>query len=363
MAKQDKSKADGKTQRRGREEDRRRGPVYAALCMLLSLFGLSGLFLGYYTGGSPVGYALAGGAPILRGSLLGVVIEVLRGSIPMPHMETFSSLFEVFPLFLYVASIFLVASLVLSFFMTLGAIVSPRSARKFCLRVGKLILFSYFALFFGNFAFRALSLPQISAEFFDLPSLAACGLSALVLLFVSLAENGARGAINFLLLLLSLLPAAALLLPSAPLSRDVNDLIFRNGAFGGAARLALFLVFAVSIFNLFFSLLRLNVRRGYFLDFLRFSAQLACGILLLLRYATKYGSVLEFFAVQPLSGALLFLGPVLAAVCSLFAGALAGRAAKRKKTQRASESTRPKQKLPRRSADFEEQPDSVGALS
>ncbi len=346
------------------DEVRRRAPVYAAVSALLSLIGVFGLLIGYYTGGSPVGYALAGGAPVLRGSLLGAVLEILRGSIPMPEIAAASSLAQILPLFLYFAAIFLSASLALCFFLTIGAILLPNSSRKLCLRIGKLLLLSYSALFFGNFIFRALSYPQIEAEFFDLPSALAAGLTLLVLVLISLSENGGRGALNFLLLLLSLCPALALCLPSSPLSKDVNELIFSNGAHGGAARLTLLILCGVTLVNLLFSLLRLNVRRGYFFDFLRFGAQIACEVLLLLRYGSVYASLLQFFTVQPLPAALLLISPLLALTVSLFAGSLAGRGARAEREKRRAAKKQRETERARRipAPDFDEQPSSRGAV-
>ena len=75
----------------------KRSGAYAAVSAVLSLIGLLGLFLGYFTDGSTAGYAIAGGAPILKGSLWGVTVEILRGSIGIPTVNAASGLAGVLP--------------------------------------------------------------------------------------------------------------------------------------------------------------------------------------------------------------------------------------------------------------------------
>lgn len=356
-----------KREQTARRKSEGRAPVWATVSALFSLIGIFGLFIGYYTGHSPVGYALAGGEPILRGSFLGIALEIVRGSISMPQPDVAAGLAQLFPLVLYCAFLFLLASLFLSFPMTIAAILLPRSSRKLCLRNGKLLLLSYSALFLGNFIYRALTSETIGAEFFDVPGGITAGLLSAVFFFVSLAESGGKGAANFLLLLLSLGMLLGLVLPGSPLSKDVNDFVFSNGAHGGTARLTLILLCGATVVNVLLSFLRLNVRRGSFFDFLRFGGQIACETLFLMEYGTVYGSVANFITAQPLSAALLLSCSALALFLPPLFAALSKKARTQKDGQRETKPDAARQENPekeRRAAapGFDEQPSSRGAV-
>ncbi len=344
-----------------REEALRRAPVYGAFAALLTLIGAGGLLIGYYIGGSSLGFAVAGGATVLKGSLIGVVIEIVRGSIPMPMVFPLYRLSEVFPLFLYLAVLFLVAAIGLSFLMTIGALLCPRAARKLCLRIGKLLLLGYAFLFFGNFVFLALLQGRFDARLFDVPTAIVLGLLLLFLLFLSLMENRGKGAWNLLFLVLSVCPVVALCLPSSPLSADVEAVVLLGGTHGEAARTALLLLCGVSLFNLLFSLLRLHVKRGFFFDFVRFSAQLAAEVLLCIAYEDVFGSFTKFFTAQPLSAALLFSSALLAVVSTLLSCAVSGRKRGAKRQQKPQAEAR-RERTPAKAYEFDLDPSSRGAV-
>ena len=58
--------------------------LYGAISGIFSLLALLGLLMGYFVSFSPIGHAIAGGETILKGSLIGAIIEITRGSIKMP---------------------------------------------------------------------------------------------------------------------------------------------------------------------------------------------------------------------------------------------------------------------------------------
>lgn len=342
----------------------RLSPVYAACAALLTLIGLGGLLIGYYTGRSPVGFSVAGGAPLFKGSLIGIAYEIMQGSIPMPSVGPLLKLSQAFPLFLYLAVIFLVSAIGLSFLMTIIAILSPRASKKMCLRIGKLLLLGYVSLFFGNFLYRSLLKEESLSLLLDVPTALASCLLLFVLVFLSLFENRAKGAMNLFMLVFSVCPLIALTLPGSPISSDVEALVLFGGARGEEAKIALMILCGVSLFNLFFSLVRLNAKRGYFFDFLRFSLEGAAEVLLFLAYQEASGSISAFFSLQPLSSALLIASALLAVFTVLLFFALSGR--KKEKPKSTAQEKPVQTPLPSKpyaqGFDLEEQPSSRGAV-
>lgn len=295
------------------EGARKRGAAYAAASAILSILGLMGLPAGYYMGGSAAGKVIAGGAPILRGSLLGVLIEVLRGSIEPPPIDRIAGLAGYLPRLMYWAIPLLAGALCLSLFMTAAAIFRPDSARRLCLWNGRLLLLPYSALLLGNAFYCALRGAELSMRYLDLPSAAAAAAILLVLFLISLAENRGKSWAGALLLALSLVPVCALMIPSS------LCVLLSRAALSAEPltpfEVLLFTLFGIILLNLTLSVFRLNVKRMYLPDLARFGLQFLFTLGLAIVSAAAGG---EIFEGGPLAVTLLLISPFCAFFLSLF---------------------------------------------
>lgn len=323
------------------------GAVYAAVSALLSLFGLGGLFIGYFIDNAPVGTVIAGGEPILRGSLIGVLIEVLRGSITPPQIDVKLGLAGFLPLFLYLTILLLLAALAISFSLTIAAMLTPDRSRRLCFHNGRLLLVDYGLLFLGNMLFHALKENSLNTRFFDYPTVITAALLVAVLFLTAFAENRKKSIINLLLFLFSLLPLCGLIIPKLPLILDINELIYRNGTTSFGVRIALLSLCWLLFLNVAISLVRLNATRAYPFDSVRFGLQFICVLVLIATYLAAEGTLFDFFLRQPMTAALLLIAPLFGFILSTFSAAVFGRKA-RKIIERKSRSV----PIP---TDFEEQ--------
>ena len=305
---------------RAREIEALKAALYATVSALISLFGLCGLLIGYYTGGSPAGYAIAGGAPILRGSLLGVVFEVIRGSISAPKITTAAGIAGYLPLFMYIVVIVLIGALLLSCMMTIAGILAPRLARKLCFQNGVMLFFCYGLLFLGNLLLHIFTNSEAESAYFDLSSFAAAVVILGVLFLTSLVENRAKAAANLVLFILSALCVCALVLPNTPLMSAVNGLTFAKR--DNLIRYTLLALSASVLLNFVISVMRLGAKRGYPFDIVRFSVLFVCAVALVTAYYLDGG---DFFGEQPLAAVFLFLGILCGVFFSAFLTVVFGK--------------------------------------
>lgn len=283
--------------------------VYAAFSGIFSLLGICGLLIGYFTGLAPIGHAIAGGEPILKGSLMGVVIEIMRGSISMPSYNLSYGLSGFLPMTLYILVLVLIGAILLSLAATIAAILLPRFARAVSLFEGILLFFVYTLLFAGNALLFRLSGGKLSPAAFDLP----CFLSALLLLcalfFTTFWENKLKSVPNAFLFLMSILVFGAFFLPSAALSDSLNAITL--GDESALMRVTLIAFCLMISVNFAVSATRLHAKRGYVFDLVRFGLQL-CGMIALIAVSSAENTSL--FSDQPLAAIFMLLGSILSIV-------------------------------------------------
>lgn len=292
------------------------GKIYAAVSTILSLVGLAGLLIGYFIGGSPSGHSIAGGTPVLRGSLMGVIIEIVRGSIPMPAVSPALGLVGYLPRALYFGVFLLVAAVCVSFVLSIAAALLPKYARTLCLSNGKMLLFSYGILFAGNLLLCALRAARLSADFIDLPIALTLLAVFAVLALIALADNPRKSAFSLLFFLLSAVAFCAFVIPDTPLLHDVNRVV-QGGSMGVFKRIALIILCGIILVNLLISMIFLNSKITYRFDILRYGVQFLCIFILLCAY-----DPLNFLSAQPLSAVLLILTPMGAMCLAIFAESL-----------------------------------------
>ncbi len=289
-------------------------PVYAVCSALFAAVALLGLFLGFFMRGS-VGALIAGGEPILRGSYLGVIVEVLRGSIAMPKAENIT-LTALLPVFLYFMTYALALGVLLSITLAVLTALKPKMSRFFCTVNGFTVLFLYGAFCVGGVLLGSLRAEIYSWRQLDLPSLTAVLLALCVFAGMTVARKKWRGAVNVFLLLFTADGVCAFIFPGTPLLDDLDRL--GTGTLGMGKTVAMGLLCLFLIANLVLSVLRLERARGQFTDILRFGAQFAAALFLSAAYLAEDGAA-EFFMAQPLAVVFLLLSPLAALLLSVFA--------------------------------------------
>lgn len=290
--------------------------LYALLSAGMALVGVAGLFIGYFLRGAPLGRILAGGEPILRGALLGVMIEALRGSLAAPAIG--SGLAGVLPRVLYLLVYVLMAAVVSSFALTAAAFLMPRSAKTFAFASGYFLLFSYGFLFFGVLCCAAASGKLRSEDLFDLPTLIPFFLLAMIFSATGVARRGGRAVSNGVFFLFSCFSLFAAAFPRTPLLESLDRAVSAPAAFESVLVL---LLYAVLVLNFLLSVLRLNAGGRYAADMVRFGLQLFAVLAVSATYFSAEGGYFGFFLGQPLSAALLILLPLAGFLLAAFTAA------------------------------------------
>lgn len=225
----------------------------------LTLFCLSGLFLGALLPDSPLCKAVAGREVILGNSLLGLIVERLQGSLSLPSASPL-------PVLLYELPLVLTVTIALSLLFTIFSMLFPRAAEKLaywngvavCLGFGTAVVLCYAA---GK-TFRA------AIAYDVLIPLAA---SALLLAVFDLIRKRNLG--GFLLFLISLSALMTAFTPETPLRSEIhaaflNPLPLEN-------TICLFLFLGVSVCNAVAGVFRIHAKKAYLLDIVRFSLHCA----------------------------------------------------------------------------------------
>ena len=336
-----------KEEREIKSDKRRLNASFYMVCSaLFGAISVLGLFFGFFMRGS-VGALIAGGEPILRGSYLGVIVEVIRGSIALPKPSGYT-LSEQLPVFLYFAVYALAAGVLLSLVLSVLTFVRAGSARFFCTLNGFLTLFLYGTLCVAGVLLGSLRQELYSWRQADLPSLTAALLAFGVFAAMAIAHRGARGAVNALLLLINACSVCAFIFPHTPLLDDLNGI-----AIGGtdmAKRILMGFLILVTVANLVLSVLRLERPRAQAMDIFRFGVQFVAALGLAAAYLAE-GSVADFFTAQPLASVFLLLSPLCALLTAAFAFTF-----RRREEKDAPAEERPAAPLPEQTEALAEQP-------
>lgn len=289
---------------------------YELCSVLVSVCAAGGMFLGFLFRGSPLGSMLAGGEPLMKGSLLGILVEVLRGSISLPAAG--EGLFGLLPAILYFAVFFFAFSLFLSLLLTLIALAKRTAARKCCFFNALFVLLSYGILFLLPYLHSVAETGTLSRAAVDLPTLIVL-LSVLgtLLVFAAVRRRG-RVLVNFLLLTLSAFCAFALFCPDTELMEMLGAC--RPFSLSPASLLPPALCVCI-LLNLLSSALRLGAKSAYSFDAFRFSLQFAL-LAALTGYRFLTDGSFSFFTSQVLPLTLLILSSFAALLLSAFSAAL-----------------------------------------
>lgn len=285
-----------------------------AVCSALySAIAVGGLFLGYLIPGT-LGKTIAGGDPILHGSLLGAIIEIVRGSLKMPAPA--HGFAGVLPVILFFLVLVLLGVVLLSLVLTILAFLNPKRAKRYATVNGCCTCSVYLALFFGTLFCRSLSSETLERSAFDLPTLLTA-LSALCLLaLTAIAEYGADGCVNALLALWSCAALFAFAIPASPLQLLLARAFYDRDP----SAICCLAVFGSLLCDLALSLLRINAKRGRGFDVFRFALQFVAA-LVLAAVCVSDGMTPAALFEEPFSMMLLLLAPLCAFLVTVFSAA------------------------------------------
>ncbi len=306
-----------KEERNGDEKRRPKASFYMVCSALFGTISLMGLFFGFFMRGS-VGALIADGEPILRGSYLGVIVEVLRGSIALPKAQG-AELADLLPVLLYFMIFVLAAGVLLSLALSVLTCVKAGSARLLCTANGFLTLFVYGTLCVGGVLLGSLRQELYSWRQADLPSLTAVLLAFAVFAAMAVVRRGAGGGLDALLLLVNALSVCAFVFPQTPLLSDFNAIT--SFGTGIAKHILMTVLLLVTAVNLVLSVLRLDRPHRRTADIVRFGIQLAAALALAATYLAD-GGITDFFTAQPFASLFLLLPPLCALLLSAFARVL-----------------------------------------
>lgn len=313
--------------------------VFALISAVFSEIAVFGLFFGYFLENAPLGRLLAGGEPILRGALFGVILEVFRGSIAPPAGGT--GLLAGLPYFLYAMIFVLAIAVVLSLAFTVGAFLKPSASRKLCYLNAHLVLLCYGALSFGALLWGALTAENFSWQLFDLPTLITSAALLLLLFFLGALARKGRSATNLFLLLVTLTGCLAYALPGTKLLSDLTAAF--AGGLPSSLAASLLILFALLLFNLAFSAARLGSGGSLLPDIARFSVWLLAVLLFVALSLSAGTTAEELFLKEPLPIVFLLVPPLAGLLIAAFSASLAAE----KKGQHNAERTGAKNRCPR----------------
>lgn len=295
---------------------------YATISAAFTLIGVLGLFLGYVFSNAPLGNLLAGGEPILHGSLFGVLIEVFRGSIALPVYAGAVGLAEKLRVLLYFMIFALGAAIVASFALTVLAFLRTKAARTLCIVNGYVLLLIYGALSALTFLLGALIRTEYSWRILDAPTAFSFLLLFLLFAALAIAERKWRGAANCLLFLMSVTGLFAFAYPNTPFLNGFRRVFSETDPLGGSLGAMIAVFAAITAGNLLLSVLRLLSKDSFLCDAVRFALQLLAGLLILFAFLAEGTSLADFFTRQIITAVFLYLPPLACLLFSSFCASL-----------------------------------------
>lgn len=305
-------------------EKRESAGGYRVLAVFSFLLAICGLFIGMLSAaledfqpGAVFTLFVPGGSDnILDRSVFGLLIAIFKdfGNLGVNLDTMFSSplgtslgIWYVLAIILvFVANFGAILSLAL---MVIALVTKTKQLAKRCAMISAIVtFFSFGGLFLLSFVLGA---PAGAAV--DLYIAIIAGLAALALMITAIVRNGGRGVLTSLLFLLTVGTAIML---SFPESMTALFAIIAFDLFGETAFLGISLVFFVAMlaFNIFVSTIRLNAKRAFSFDAVRYALQLIALVLTIIAFVANSGKEWDIFT---LATSLLIVFTVLAFVIAL----------------------------------------------
>lgn len=273
----------------------------AKVCnVLVSLFCLSGLFLGLFFPYSALCNAVAGREIILGNTLFGLILERLQGSLTAP-------LAQLMPVLLYHLPVAAATTIALSLLITVLSLLFPKAAPKllywnvFFVLLGNTL--AAFLVFVNGTDFTSALAPDILIP-----------IALAVLVYAIYLMTQRRNASGVLLFLLSFGALFSVAVPRSPLKEALFD-AFRQ-PLPLETTLCLFLLAGFASLNAFWALTRIGSRRGYLFEVILFSLQclsLAAYVAMTAITAQSFG----FITAEPYVFAALSLFPIVSLIVSV----------------------------------------------
>lgn len=286
---------------------------YRFLAVLFFLLAVGGLFLGllsnvlgdmlnslFTTGWLYKSGTVGKSDAILGGSLLGVAVGVVLNCLAWfkaPNIANWNLLVDMengvagarswtdlcVSFALLVLVLLLAIAAVLSLILMIVSFVSRKGAKRCAMTSGILTAIAYGGL--ALLAFVSASMQPDMSLSLDFPTLAVAGITLLLLIITALARSKGTGFANTLCLLFTLGAFVVITYPGTQyasyLSADggVFHLFTAEGYMFQA--IAVTALFALVCFNLFCGVCRLNSKRGFLFDIVRYGLQFIAAILVM----------------------------------------------------------------------------------
>lgn len=285
---------------------------YRVFSVVLFLLAVGGLFLGLLSEWAdffkPLPIVQAGTDGALNNSLLGFLIEVGKGlftdnGIKAPEAVSATGLVGFLSPAVYYFSFVIAAAVVLSLVLAIVSLAAKtKRTAKNCMYANAFFLLlgyggMFLAIFFEYSLTNSLTGKTGLYDLFDVPTGLISAAVLLILIGSAFARRGGFGLVNTVLFLLSGAAVFAVFYPqtaeSANTAIDVNCAL-ASGTTGDyldlVTRIAAIAVFALVMFNLIVSVLRISAKGSYAFDIVRFALQTVAVAVLVVMYVAKPAS-------------------------------------------------------------------------
>lgn len=281
---------------------------------------------------------IANSGSFLKGSLIGTVggiVITMLSWLKAPNLNNFGlfgdgvvqgsrSWFELISSVALLVLVFLLAlTVIMSVIFMIVSLVSGKSAKKCAMGSGILILLSYGGLFLLNFVVSCSLAGTPTDPMFDFTTAAVAGLTFFFMLITALIRNKGTGFMNVLNVVLTLATLTALVYPGTQTAALIGSAPDGLGIYDNAAGIT-FLVIAVSALlgliglNLLCGISRLNGKRGFLFDTIRYALQLIAAVLVVVALFITPAFKTEVFKKDMIFTIVLLAAPLLATLFSVF---------------------------------------------
>ena len=273
---------------------------------------------------------------LLGGSLLGVVWGVILTGIDWfkaPNIANFSLLSStvegsrswtecIISMALLALVVLLVIAIVITLIMLIASFVSKSGAKKGVMCGGILTFLSYAGLFLLSYTTSCVSGEGAFLDYmFDFPTMAIAGVTLVVLIVTALARTKGMGFLNILNFIFTGAVLVALFYPTTQTASFLGGNGFDRAWGYEFPVISLTVLLGLTGLNLFLGTIRLNARKGFLFDIIRYFLQFIAAIVLM---AALMMQPLEGFGKDVVFGAdiiytiVMLAGSLLAVIFSVF---------------------------------------------
>ncbi len=298
---------------------------YRLLAVIAFIAAVGGLFIGLlskWAGFLAHSELFSAQGGVLDGSLIGFFIHYAKTVFTDVGILAYLRDSVYHPLNVANAALLLSSSttalaIVLSLVLGVVSFVSRKAAKGCAMTSAVFVFLGYAGLFATNFYTARLTADGFARTMFDIPTAIIGGVMLICLLIAALARRKGLGLLNFVLFLLTALTIYALCNTQSLFAQLDQDHMggtaaLRENLFFGISTLAFLALLA---FNFVVSVVRLNAKKAYVFDAIRFVPLLVAAVLAFI--ANGLSNNWALFNTQMLSVILMLAAPLAAILFSL----------------------------------------------